>query len=77
MCIAVDGGAVDTFGSILTEGPVVVDSSLTVAEYYVLATDGKIQPVSDLATNDYICGLGFATATNVLDLLITYTGTQK
>jgi hypothetical protein len=57
-------------GSVLT-----INAVMTAGQTYVLsATAGKIAPVSDLATGNYVTHLGVAASTTSLPLIFNITG---
>lgn len=58
-----------------TAGPVTVGSVLTAgAAYYLSDTPGKLCPLADLATGDYVTLLGLAASATVLNLDVQYSG---
>lgn len=75
--IALTPGAVDEYGSILTDGPINIGATLVQGESYFLSTSGLIMPESDIATADYIAFLGIASTTAILDVSIKNFGWQK
>ena len=52
-------------------------ATLTVGETYVLAADGAISPVGDVASSDYVTHIGIAKATDSITLNIFVSGVQK
>lgn len=59
------------------EGDIELGATLTVGETYVVsATSGKICPIGDLVSTNYVTYLGIATTTAKLTLDLKYTGAQ-
>ncbi len=59
-------------------GNIDLGATLTVGETYVVSTNtGKIAPIGDLTSGDYVTSLGVASATNNLLLNINVTGVAK
>lgn len=59
-----------------TKGPLTFDAIFTAGAVVVLSTSGNMCPVADLLSNDYVCTLGVATSTTVLDVQIHNSGVQ-
>ena len=68
---------IDGYALIAFSGPINVGATLTVGVVYVQSANaGKIAPIGDLTTGDYVTILGVASAANRLDLAITRSGAQ-
>lgn len=76
--IALTPGIVDEYGLIVNEGSVDIGATLTVGETYVVSgTKGKIAPIGDLTSGDWVCILGIAETTSKLLLNIQYSTIAK
>ncbi len=64
--------AVQKSGSITIGGTLVAGNP-----YYLSSTAGGIKPAADIATGDYICLLGLAASTTVLNIDIQFPGVVK
>ena len=73
--IALSDGAVGQFITYLPSGSINVGAVLTVGVVYVVSTGaGKIAPLADLATGDFLTIIGVATTTSKLTLHSLITG---
>lgn len=73
--IALNGASNGQPIAVLTAGPVTIGATLTAGvAYYLSATPGGICPVADILSGDYVCLVGMATSTSVLDVDFSYTG---
>ena len=61
-----------TSGSIVAGGTLVANTA-----YYLSDTPGGICPLADVGTGEYMCLLGIAPSTTVLNLDIQFTGTAN
>lgn len=77
--IALNGAADGQPLAYQTTGPINLGATLTVGETYVVsdATAGKIRPIGDLGTGDYVTIVGVATTTSNLALDIENSATAK
>lgn len=56
-----------------TEGPITIGGTLTAGVgYYLSGTAGGICPVADVGTGEYVCLLGLAISTTVLNLDVQF-----
>lgn len=75
---AADGDEFVRAYTIAETGSIDLGATLTVGEVYVVSTNkGKIAPLSDLTTGDYVTILGVASATDNLLLNINASGVAK
>lgn len=71
--IALNGASLNQPVDVLTGGDITLGSVLTAATAYYLSDEpGKICPVGDLATGDYVCLLGLAKSTSVLTVDVQF-----
>jgi hypothetical protein len=71
--IALNGGAVSQPVRVLTAGPITIGATLTAGlAYYLSDTPGGICPVADIGSGEYVCLLGLATSTSVLNVDIQF-----
>lgn len=64
--------------AIQTAGDIDLGATLTVGETYVVsAQTGKIAPIGDLGSGDYVTILGVATAADNLKIGLVVSGVQK
>lgn len=76
--IALTPGIADEYGMVISQGPVDIGATLTVGETYVVSgTAGKIAPIGDLTTGDWVCILGIAETASKLLLKIQYSTAAK
>lgn len=73
--ITMTSAATDEFVILAKSGGVDLGATLTVAETYVVSTTaGKIAPIGDMASGDYVTILGNASAADTLDISIKASG---
>lgn len=71
--IALNGAALNQPVDVLTGGDVTLGAVLTAGTSYFLSDEpGKICPLADLATGDYVCLLGLAKSTSVLTVDVQF-----
>jgi hypothetical protein len=71
--IALNGAAANQPLKVHTEGPITLGAVLTAGVgYYLSDTPGGICPVADVGTGEYVCLLGLASSTSVLDVDIQF-----
>jgi len=71
--IALNGGAVDQPGAVLTRGDVTIGATLTAGTaYYLSDTPGGICPLADVGAGEYVCEIGLAKSTSVLAVDIQF-----
>jgi hypothetical protein len=71
--IALNGGALDQPAEIQKSGRITLGATLTAGtDYYLSDTPGGICPRTDVGTGEYVCLLGLAESTSVLDLNIQF-----
>jgi hypothetical protein len=71
--IALNGGALDQPAEIQKSGRITLGAILTAgSDYYLSDTPGGICPRADVGTGEYVCLLGLAESTSVLDLNIQF-----
>jgi hypothetical protein len=76
--IALNGAALDQPLVVAEAGPVTIGATLTPGvAYYLSDTPGGICPVGDVGSGEYVCLLGLATSSSVLDLDIQASGTAN
>lgn len=69
--------ATDGYAFLATKGPVDLGATLVVGTVYAQSSNkGKVAPVADLTTGDYVTTLGVASAADALQLNIDSTGIQ-
>jgi hypothetical protein len=73
--IALTAGGDGQPGKIITAGNLTCDN-VVAGETYILSASGKICPIGDVATNDYVTHIGIATTTTNLKLGINASGTK-
>jgi len=62
---------------IQTDGTIAIGATVTIGETYVLSsTSGKIAPVGDLASDDYVTHIGVGVTTARIELNIKAFGVQ-
>lgn len=71
--IALNGGAINQPVRVHTAGSITIGATLTAGlAYYLSDTPGGICPVADIGAGEYVCLLGLATSTTVMNLDIQY-----
>ena len=61
-----------------TTADIIVGATLTQGETYVVSTNvGRIAPIGDLASGDFISYLGVASSATILKMNLNATGIQK
>lgn len=71
--IALNGGSLDQPAQIQKAGKITLGATLTAgSDYYLSDTPGGICPRADVGTGEYVCFLGLAESTSVLDLDIQF-----
>lgn len=71
--IALNGGAVSQPVRVLTGGPITIGATLTAGvAYYLSDTAGGICPVADIGSGEYVCLIGIAASTSVLNVDIQF-----
>lgn len=76
--ICLVGGALDSWGVMATNGPVILTGPTLVTTEVIFAsgTPGKMMPDSDLTSGDWVGQVGMPTSTQVLDIAIKNFGHQ-
>jgi len=75
--IALTNASTDDLIDIALSGDLNVGATLTLAEIYVVSAAGKIAPVGDLTSGDFVTILGVASSTSILELQINASGVAK
>ncbi len=76
--IALNAASLNQPIDFIKSGPLTVGGTLVAGSpYYLSSTAGGIKPAADLATGDYICLLGLAASTTVLNVEIQFPGVVK
>lgn len=71
--IALNGGSIDQPVTVQTSGKITVGATLTAGtDYYLSDTPGAICPRADVGSGEYVCLLGLAESTTVLDLSVQF-----
>lgn len=71
--IALNGGAVNQPAAIQKSGKLTLGATLTAgSDYYLSDTPGGICPRADVGAGEYVCLLGLAESTSVLDVDIQF-----
>ena len=71
--IALNGGATGQPVKVLTAGLITIGATLTAGvAYYLSDTAGGICPVADIGAGEYVCQIGIATSTTVIDVDIQF-----
>jgi hypothetical protein len=71
--IALNGAALNQPVEVQTKGPITIGATLTAGTaYYLSDTPGGICPLADVGTGEYVCLLGLAASTSVLDLDVQF-----
>lgn len=64
--------------NVLTGGPVTVGGTLTAGlAYYLSDTPGGMCPIADVGAGEYVCLLGLAASTTVLNVGIQFPGVSN
>ena len=73
--ILLNGGAAGQPCKVLTQGDITIGGTLVAGSvYYLSPTPGGIGLIAEVLTGDYICMIGIAHSTSVLNVAINYTG---
>lgn len=73
--IALNSAALNQPLNIQKAGPITIGATLTAGlAYYLSDTPGGICPVADVGSGEYVCLLGLAASTTVLNLDIQFPG---
>jgi len=76
--IALNGASLNQPLAVHKSGSLTIGGTLVAGNpYYLSSTAGGIKPAADLATGDYICLLGLAASTTVLNVDIQFPGVVK
>jgi hypothetical protein len=76
--IALTGSALNQPIVVLKSGQVTIGATLIAGvAYYLSDTAGGICPVADVGTGEYVCLVGLALSTTVLDVAFKYTGVSN
>lgn len=71
--IALCGAALNQPVTVATSGPVTIGATLTAGlAYYLSDTPGGICPVADIGSGEFVCLLGIAASTTVLNIGIQF-----
>jgi hypothetical protein len=71
--IALNGGALNQPATVQTGGKITIGATLTAGTaYYLSDTPGGICPLADVGSGEYVCLLGLAESTSLLDLDIQF-----
>jgi hypothetical protein len=71
--IALNGGSLDQPAEVQKSGKITIGAALTAgSDYYLSDTPGGICPRADVGTGEYVCLLGLAESSSVLDLNIQF-----
>jgi len=61
--------------NVFTSGPVTIGGTLTAnIPYFLSDTPGGLCPIADVGTGEYLCQIGLAISTTVLNIDIQFTG---
>lgn len=75
MGIALNGGAINQPVKVLRSGDITIGATMTAGvAYYLSDTPGGICPVADVGAGEYVCLIGIAESTTVLNVAINYSG---
>ena len=74
--IALHGASASQPLRVMTSGTVTIGATTTVGKIYVLSTAGKIAPVDDLVTNDYVSIIGVGTTSAKIKLSVLNSGVK-
>jgi len=73
--VAANTAALNQPINVFTSGAVTIGGTLTAnTPYFLSDTPGGICPIADVGTGEYLCQLGLAISTTVLQIDIQYTG---
>lgn len=73
--MALNGGALNQPGVVQKSGDVTLNAALTAnVAYYLSGTAGGLCPIADVGSGEYLCLIGIAKSTTVLDIAIQATG---
>lgn len=73
--IALNGAALDQPVGYIKSGPLTMNAVLTAnTPFFLSDTPGGICPIADVGTGEYLCQLGIASSTTVLQVNIQNTG---
>lgn len=71
--IALNGAALNQPLEVQTKGQITIGAALTAGTaYYLSDTAGGICPLADVGSGEYVCQLGLASSTSVLDLDVQF-----
>jgi hypothetical protein len=71
--IALNGASLNQPMEVQTRGPITIGATLTAGTaYYLSDTPGGICPLADVGAGEYVCLLGLASSTTVLDLDVQF-----
>lgn len=71
--VALNSASLDQPLVVATGGPVTIGGTLTAGlAYYLSSTAGGMCPVADIGTGEYVCLLGIAASTTVLNVGIQF-----
>lgn len=75
--IALNGAASGQPLAVQTGGDITIGATVAAgAAYYLSDTAGGICPLADVGAGEYICLIGVAKSTSVIQLIFAYTGAQ-
>lgn len=73
--VSVNGAALNQPVSVQRSGDITIGATLTAGlAYYLSDTPGGICPVADVGSGEYVCLIGMAKSTSVLDIAIQAPG---
>ena len=73
--IALNGGSTGQPVNVQTAGKITIGATLTAGtDYYLSDTPGAICPRADVGSGEYVCLLGLASSTTVLDINVQFPG---
>jgi len=76
--IALNGASLNQPLSVQTSGLITIGATLTAGvAYYLSDTPGGICPIADVGSGEYVCLIGLATTTAILDVTIKSTGVSN
>ena|SRR6476469_3863005 len=71
--IALNGGSTGQPVNVQTAGKITIGATLTAGtDYYLSDTPGAICPRADVGSGEYVCLLGLASSTTVLDINVQF-----
>ena len=76
--IALAGGSTNDWITVAVGGPIVLGATMTVGETYILSEAGKISPIADVASTEYVTWVFVAETATTANLNNMYaSGVQR